>query len=174
MPILIKTKGIVLSSKILPTNDVIYILLTEEKGKMRVYGKGVKKTSSKRRPHLQTGNMISVVLRRSHDTYYLQETTLVSAFSRIKQSSHKLNWLYSLLFMVDRLVPEMEQDQNIYNILQKFMINLSRQDNELEVFTQSANQVLGGLGYTSEVISLSDIKEMFTELTNQKLPLSAI
>lgn len=174
MPILIKTKGIVLSSKILPSDDVIYIILTEEKGKMRVYGKGVKKTSSKRRPHLQTGNMISVVLRKSHDTYYLQETTLVSAFSQIKQSSTKLNWLYALLFMVDRLVPEMEQDQNIYNTLQKFMINLSKQDNELEVFTQSANQLLSALGYTSEAISLSDIKEMFAELTNQKLPLNAI
>ena len=111
MPILIKTKGIVLSSKILPTDDVIYIILTEDKGKMRVYGKGVKKTSSKRRPHLQTGNIISVVLRRSHDTYYLQETSLISAFSQIKHSSVKLNWLYAFLFMIDRLVPEMEQDQ---------------------------------------------------------------
>ena len=174
MPILIKTQGIVLSSKILPTDDVIYVILTEEKGKMRVYGKGVKKTSSKRRPHLQTGNMISVVLRKSHDTYYLQETTLVSAFSQIKQSSTKLNWLYSLLFMIDRLVPEMEQDQNIYNVLQKFMINLSKQDNGLELFTQGSNQVLSSLGYTSEELPLSDVKEMFTELTNQKLPLSAI
>ena len=174
MPLLIKTKGIVLSSKILPTDDVIYTILTEEKGKMRVYGKGVKKTSSKRRPHLQTGNMISVVLRKSHDTHYLQETTLVSAFSQIKQSSSKLNWLYSLLFMIDRLVPEMEQEQKIYNTLQKFMINISKQDDGLAQFTESANRVLSALGYTSEDLSLSDIKEMFTELTNQKLPLSAI
>lgn len=174
MPILIKTKGIVLSSKILPSDDVIYIILTEEQGKMRVYGKGVKKTSSKRRPHLQTGNMISVVLRKSHDTYYLQETTLVSAFSQIKQSSTKLNWLYALLFMIDRLVPEMERDQKIYNTLQQFMINISKKDDEHVLFTQSANHVLSVLGYTSEELPLSDIKEMFTELTNQKLPLSAI
>lgn len=174
MPILIKSQGIVLSSKILPSDDVIYVILTEEMGKMRVYGKGVKKTSSKRRPHLQTGNMISVVLRKSHDTYYLQETTLVSAFSQIKQSSAKLNWLYSFLFMIDRLAPEMEPDQDIYNTLQKFMINLAKQENELEQFTQSANQVLRALGYTSEELPLSDVKEMFTELTNQKLPLSAI
>lgn len=174
MPILLKTKGIVLSSRILPSNDVIYIILTEEKGKMRVFGKGVKKTSSKRRPHLQTGNMISVVLRKSHDTYYLQETTLVSAFSQIKQSSTKLGWLYSFLFLIDRLVPEMEPDQRIYNVLQQFMINLSKSDSELELFTNSANQVLSALGYTSEELPLSDIKEMFTELTNQKLPFSAI
>lgn len=174
MPLLIKTKGIVLSSKILPSDDVIYIILTEENGKIRVYGKGVKKTSSKRRPHLQTGNMIFTILRKSKDTYYLQETTLISAFSLIKQSSSKLSWLYALLFMIDRLVPEMEQDQSIYNILQRFMINLSKQDNELKLFSQSANQVLNALGYTSEELTLSDLKEMFTELTNQKLPLGAI
>lgn len=174
MPILIKTQGIVLSSKILPSDDVIYIILTEEMGKMRVYGKGVKKTSSKRRPHLQTGNMISIVLRKSHDTYYLQETTLVSAFSLIKQSSTKLNWLYSFLFMIDRLAPENEPDQNIYETLQKFMINLSKLDSELELFTKSSNQLLSTLGYSSEELSLSDIKVLFTELTNQKLPFSAI
>ncbi len=174
MPILIKTKGIVLSSKILPSDDVIYTILTEENGKIRVYGKGVKKTSSKRRPHLQTGNLISVILRRSHETYYLQETTLVSAFSQIKQSSSKLSWLYALLFMIDRLAPEMEQDLKIYNALQKFMINVSKEDNGLEQFTKSANQVLNALGYTSEELPLSDLKEMFTELTNQKLPLGAI
>jgi len=174
MPITIKTKGIVLSSKVLPSDDVIYIILTEEKGKMRVYGKGVKKTSSKRRPHLQTGNMISLVLRRSHDTFYLQETALVSAFSQIKQSPTKLNWLYSLLFMIDRLVPEMEQEQKIYNALQKFMIDVSKENNGLEQFTKSANQVLRALGYTSEDLPLSDIKEMFTELTNQKLPITTL
>ncbi len=76
--------------------------------------------------------------------------------------------------MIDRLVPEMEQDQNIYNVLQKFMINLSNQDNELELFTESSNQVLSALGYSSSELPLSEIKEMFTELTNQKLPVSAI
>ncbi len=174
MPILIKTNGIVLSSKILPSSDVIYIILTEEKGKMRVYGKGVKKTSSRRRPHLQTGNMISVVLRKSHDTYYLQETTLISAFSQIKQSATKLDWLYAFFFMIDRLVPEMESDRQIFNILQKFLINLAQKEHESELFTQGANQVLSLLGYTSETISLSEIKDVFTDLTHQKLPLSEI
>lgn len=174
MPILIKTNGIVLSSRNLPSNDIIYVILTEEKGKMRVLGKGIKKISSRRMPHLQTGNLISAVLRRSKDTHYLQETTLISSFSQIKNSSIKMGWLYSILFMIDRLVPEMEQDQNIYNVLQKFMINLAKQDNELELFTQGANQVLSALGYTSSDLPLSEIKEMFTELTNQKLPLSAI
>jgi len=174
MPILIKTNGIVLSSKSLPSNDVIYVILTEEKGKMRIFGKGIKKISSRRMPHLQTGNMISTVLRRSKDAYYLQETTLISAFSQIKQSSSKMGWLYPFLFMIDRLVPEMEQDQDVYNILQKFMINLSKHDNELELFTNSSNRLLDNLGYISEALPLSEIKELFTELTNQKLPLNTI
>lgn len=76
--------------------------------------------------------------------------------------------------MIDRLAPEMEQDLKIYNALQKFMINVSKEDNGLEQFTKSANQVLNALGYTSEELPLSDLKEMFTELTNQKLPLGAI
>ena len=54
------------------------------------------------------------------------------------------------------------------------MINLSNQDNELELFTESSNQVLSALGYSSSELPLSEIKEMFTELTNQKLPVSAI
>ena len=174
MPILIKTNGIVLSSKILPSNDVIYTVLTEEKGKMRIYGKGVKKTSSRRRPHLQTGNLITAVLRRSKDIHYLQETILLSAFSQIKQSSEKLGWLYAFLFMIDRLVPEMEPDAEIYHILQKFLIDLAQKELERALFTESANRVLSVLGYTSEKIALEDIKEIFTDLTHQKLPLNTI
>ena len=174
MPILLKTNGIVLSSKILPSNDVIYIVLTEEKGKLRIFGKGVKKTSSRRRPHLQTGNLISAVLRRSNETYYLQETTRISAFSQIKQSSEKLGWLYAFLFMIDRLLPEMEKDQHIYNIVQKHLIDLAQKKEEQAMFTESANSVLSALGYTSEKISLEDIKELFTDLTHQKLPLNTI
>lgn len=174
MPILIKTKGIVLSSKILPSNDVIYTVLTEDKGKMRIYGKGVKKTSSRRRPHLQTGNMIVAVLRKSNDIYYLQETSLVSAFSQIKQSGNKLSWLYTYIFMIDRLVPEMQDDPQIYTILQKFLIDLAKKDNEVELFTKSANHILSVLGYTSDLLPLSEIKEQFSQLTGQKLPLNTI
>jgi len=153
---------------------VIYVILTEENGKMRVFGKGIKKISSRRMPHLQTGNLITAVLRRTKDTYYLQETMLISAFSQIKQSSSKMGWLYPFLFMIDRLVPEMEQDQEVYNILQRFMISLSKRDNELELFTENSNRLLTALGYISEALPLSDIKELFAELTNQKLPLDTI
>ena len=76
--------------------------------------------------------------------------------------------------MIDRLLPEMEKHQHIYNIVQKHLIDLAQKKEEQAMFTESANSVLSALGYTSEKISLEDIKELFTDLTHQKLPLNTI
>ena len=174
MPILHTTTAFVLSSKVLPSTDVIYTLLTEDEGKVRVYAKGIKKLTSKRKPHLQTGNLVTAVLRKSADQYYLQETTLISAFSQVKNSQAKLNWLYSYLFMIDRLLPEMEPEVGVFGILKKLLIDLSKNSNSQELFIKSANGTLVKLGYISEPVTLPEIKDLFSKLTGQKLPFYAI
>lgn len=171
---LLKTTAFVLSSKILPSTDVIYTFLTQDNGKVRIYAKGIKKITSKRKPHLQTGNLVTAVIRKHADHYYLQETTLISSFSQVKLSHEKLNWLYSYLYLVDRLLPEMEPEVDIFNILKKLLIDLSKNDNAPELFLKSANDTLVKLGYTSEFNSLSEIKELFTKLTGQNLPFYTI
>lgn len=174
MPAYIQTQGVILSSKLLPGNDVIYTALTSTHGKVRIYGRGVKNLMSRRKPHVQTGNLVSFVLRSNRDQLYLQETSLISAFSAIKLSSEKTAWLYPYLFMIDRLMPEHEVDTVVYQLLQKYLISLSEQSHPAERFIESANRLLIQLGYSDATLSLSELSHLFTETTGQKLPINTI
>lgn len=170
----IQTQGVVLSNKLLPGNDVIYTVLTAAHGKLRVYGKGVKNIMSKRKPHVQTGNLVSLVIRKNRDQYYLQETSLISAFSSIKHSVEKITWLYPYLFMVDRLMPEHEVDAAVYHLLQRYLIALSAKHDSQEQFVTYANQLMVQLGYSDTTLSLSEISNVFSETTGQNLPINTI
>lgn len=169
-----QTQGVILSSKLLPGNDVIYIILTATEGKIRVYGRGVKSIMSKRKPHVQTGNLVSLVLRKSRDQFYLQETSLISAFSSIKQSAEKITWLYPYLYMIDRLMPEHEVDVVAYQQLQKYLIDLTENTHPQDLFIQYANRLLVQLGYSDAPLTLSEISNVFSETTGQKLPINTI
>src|SRR3989304_7106821 len=111
-----KSEGIVLKKRSLPSQDIIVTIFSKEMGKIRVLAKGVKKISSKRLPHLQTGNIIGVVIYHSIEKkLYLQETALISGLSQIKKDSKKMSFLYFYFHLIDRLLPENQQEFEIYN-----------------------------------------------------------
>jgi len=102
----VKTPALVLKKINLPNSDQILTVFSLELGKLRLYAKGIKKITSKRLSHVQTGNLVNISCRRHHQFYYLQETGLISSFSRIKKDQNKIDALYLLLFILDRILPE--------------------------------------------------------------------
>lgn len=170
----IKTEAVVLRKRSLPNEDFILSFFTMELGKVTIFAKGIKKITSRRLPHLQTGNLVNTVLHQSKDHWYLQETTLISAFSKIKESSEKLNWNYALLFLVDRLLPEQQKEEVLYATLKKFLVTLSSTTDSASTFGLFANKMLRELGYTKEEKTLSEIKELVGELTGEKIPYNTI
>ncbi|MBI1863404.1 DNA repair protein RecO, partial [Candidatus Microgenomates bacterium] len=118
----LKTNAFVLRKKNLPSQDIFLSLFTEESGKMSLIAKGIKKITSKRQPHIQTGNLIEIIAQKRHDRYYLQDTKLVSAFSKIKSDETKMKHLYLALFLIDRMLPENQQDLQLYANLQEYLI----------------------------------------------------
>ncbi|MEK7109728.1 MAG: DNA repair protein RecO, partial [Patescibacteria group bacterium] len=69
----LKTEAIVLKKKDLLNKDVLISLFTQDLGRLTIFAKGVKKITSRRSPHLQTGNLINVLISHKNDHYYLQE-----------------------------------------------------------------------------------------------------
>jgi len=165
-----KTEAIVLKKKNLLGKDNVISLFTEAQGKLSVFAKGIKKITSKRLSDSETGNLIKVIIYRSHDRFYLQDTRLISLFSQIKKSRQKVSYLYFFLYLLDRLLPENQKEEAAYLSTKKFLIMLSKKNLSEEDLIHHINILLGLLGYDSKSETLSQLSDTIQSITNEKLP----
>lgn len=171
----IKTEAIVLKKKQLLQKDILITLLTLERGKVSVIAKGIKNITSKRAPHIQTGNLLNVNLSDKGHVFYLQGTDLISAFSAIREHNEKTNRLYTFLFIIDRILPEAVEEPELYRQVKSFMIELSKTPEDInQLLRRYLQKTLMLLGYLQEEQSLSELIRMTEDIINEKVPWHAI
>lgn len=172
---ILKTEAIVLKKTNLPNKDVIITFFSPLYGKLRVYAKGIKNITSRRQPHNQTGNLLNAIIRRKRDVYYLQETQLISAFSQIKKNSKKLSYLYCILFILDRLLPELNEELEVFGVTKQFLVELARNP----VFSQielerHLNNIMKYFGYIKKDKSFLELTAFIEEIISEKIPFFVI
>lgn len=168
---ILKTEAFVLRKRSLPNEDKIITLFTEEIGKVQVFAKGIKKITSKRLPHVQTSNFIHAVLYRKNDHMYLQDTSLISGFQEIKKDPEKVELLYAYLFILDRLLPEHQNEHLVYREIKKFLIELSKLSSSNRRFLEKyMNKTLMLLGYTDEKKEFEELQRIIEDLIDERMP----
>jgi DNA repair protein RecO (recombination protein O) len=166
-----KTEGIVLRKRNLLNKDLIITLFTEKYGKINVIAAGIKKITSRRLPHTQTGNLIKAVIYRKEERFYLQETQLISAFSQIKNNNEKINKLYRIFFVIERLAPEAQKETILYNLMKKFLIELSGPiGHNTSTVERYLNRILMLLGYLHKEKSADELPRFIEEIIHEKIP----
>lgn len=175
MPHLQKTEAIVLRKRSLLGQDNLVTFFSKEHGKVNVIAKGIKKTTSRRAPHLQTANLIELSYNVSNDRKYLDQSNLISAFSQIKKDSRKMNYLYLIFFITDRLLPEDQKEEQVYKTFMKFLVSLSKNETfNDEDCARFLFQILSDLGYVKESGSLQELITTVEENINEKVPTELI
>lgn len=168
---LIKTDALVLRKRSLMGTDIILSFFSKDFGKVFAIAKGVKKITSKRAAHTQTGNLVTIELYAKSETFYLQNTNIISAFSQIKNNQEKVNYLYQFLFVIDRILPEQQPEQEIYTIAVKFLIYLSKSKIiSPDHFASYLHDIIRVLGYGTQETSLPDILRKIEEIIHEKIP----
>lgn len=167
----LKTEAIILKKRDLLNKDVLVGLFTQELGRLTVFAKGIKNISSRRAPHLQTGNLVDVLISRRNDHYYLQESQLISGFSELKADEKKVNNLYSFLFVVERLLPERQKEEKTYNLTKNFLIDLSKSTEPESITDKYLTDIMMQLGYLDKKVSQLELKSLIEEIINEKIPL---
>lgn len=167
-----KTKGFILKKKDLLNKDLLFTIFTEEVGKVSSIAKGIKKITSRRAPHIQTGNLVEVEFSHRGDILYLQTSTLISGFSQIRDSESKTSFLYTYFFILDRILPENQKEHNMYKVTQAFLFDMARNTEFNTIgFTEHLNKLLSYAGYVHEAKSLSELVRIVEEVINEKVPI---
>lgn len=167
----IKTEAVVLKKKDLLNKDVLISFFTQDLGRLTVFAKGVKKITSRRSPHLQTGNLINILISNKNDQYYLQESQLISGFSELKKIDNNVKQLYSFLFVLDRILPEQQKETKIYNLTKFFLIDLSKSPKSNTIIVEYLTKAMKLMGYLDKNISQVELKSLIEEIINEKIPL---
>lgn len=166
----LKTEAVVLKKKDLLNRDVLISFFTADLGRLTVFAKGVRKITSRRSPHLQTGNLINIFLSHKNNHYYLQESQLISGFSELKKDDNKVKQLYSFLFVLDRLLPEQQRETKAYNLTKNFLIDLSKSSKTEVIIVKYLTEIMMLLGYLDKKVSRTELKSLIEEIINEKIP----
>ena len=164
-----KITGFVLKRKTLLESDVMATLYSKEHGKMTLLVKGVRKITSKRAAHIQTGNLISAQVRESHNILYLQSSELISGFLSLRTDT-MIDQIYLFLSIIDGLMPEGQQDIQVFNRIAHFFIQLSKGQDQTEVLQRNLQRLLEILGYADDKLPLSALLQMAENHIEKRLP----
>ena len=166
----VKTKVFILKKKSLLHRDVVVTMLSEDFGKMTAIAKGVKKLTSRRAAHLQTGNLIKVQMQKSHEVWYLHGTELISGFTKARDHT-KSDALYLFLYVLDRMLPAEQNEYEIYKLTKQFFIELSKPGVDPEaILTVILQKTLNSLGYGEQDYTLSKLLTIVESNIQEKLP----
>lgn len=167
----VKTEAVVLRKRSLPNADILITFFTHKNGKMHVLAKGIKKITSRRLPHTETGNLVNAMIREHNNRWYLEQTELISAFSHIKQSEKKVQLMYFFFFVLERLLPENQTDEQVFVLVKKFLIALSRAVRLQPLFLQNyLNILLHHLGYIENAQAIDKLLLTIEEIIHEKVP----
>jgi DNA repair protein RecO (recombination protein O) len=171
----ITVEGIVLKKFDYKEADEIITVFSKELGKVKFFAKGVRKISSKRQPHLQTGNFVVCNLNKVGEMFFVQSTFLRSGLSTLKSSEKGVEYMYRFCFLLDRLLPELEQEESVYFLTLDFFKDLARNvsfDNYL-LNSYMAN-LLMLLGHGVDYNYQGDLSLYTEQIINEKIPLQIL
>ena len=166
----LKTEAIILKKKDLLNKDVLISVFSQDLGRLTLFAKGIKKITSRRSPHLQTGNLVNILVSHKNERYYLQESELLSGFSELKKNEKKVGNLYLFLFVLERLLPEQQKEVRAYNLTKNFLIDLSKSTKPNSVAVKYLTDIMIQLGYLDKKVSYPELKYLIEEIINEKIP----
>lgn len=167
-------EGIVLLKRKILHSDVVIVVLTHHFGKVALLAKGVQKITSKRISALQTGNIVRVIFTEKNNTMrYLSSVELISHLSAIKKDLKKLQYLYTILYMFERLLPDSQIDPNVYLLCKKSIVELAKSKPNEFSLTKTMSDILSIMGYGT-CHSYEECATMTEDIIGKKLPVGII
>ena len=127
MNLIISDQGIVLKKKIIRDNLISLSIFSSSQGKLILSAWGIKKITSRRISHLETGNYIKFNYSVGTQFSSLMETELIYAYSKIRSSLDKTKMMYLALFVLEKILPEDQQESELFDKTLLFLKKINNQ-----------------------------------------------
>lgn len=146
-----KTEGLILKRSNFGEADRILTIFTKHYGKIRCRAPGIRKTISRKAPHLELFNLASLFLVQGKNLDIVTEAEIIDNFPGIRKDLRKISVAYLFCELVDGLCPEKQENREIFELLNQVLEILSCGGStsiEVEPLKDDfANKLLWILGY---------------------------
>jgi DNA repair protein RecO (recombination protein O) len=153
-----KYTSIILSKKNVAETDRIYTVYTREAGKIRILGKGVRKSNAKLAGSLEPVTLSEIFVAKSRGLGKITGAIASDNFLHIKSSFEALKKVSYVFGIFSKIISEAEKDERIFDILSGFLKALDKISAKEEarekmdiVVLGFVFKMLGEMGYGIEV-----------------------
>ena len=167
-----KAQGIILKRKNTGEADRVVTVFTREFGKLRVIAKGIRKVSSKRAPHLEVFTRVSCVIHNGKTMDAVSEVSPISMYAGIREDLSKVSVAYYLCELIDSLVPERQEQDDMYALLVSSFETLEKPDTNIYLLSREFTlELLWALGFLPRDQSPSgkELQSFIESITERKL-----
>ena len=166
-----KTEGIILKRINYGEADRILTIYTKHYGKIKALAKGVRRITSRRGGNIELFNQTVLFLHKGRNLDILQEAQVISSFKSWRKNLKKVSTAYYFSELVDKLTPEAQANQQVFELLRRFLTKISTAS--LPELTRSFEEaLLRELGFGVPVELKKDsrsLKDYIESITEKKL-----
>ena len=147
-----RTRAIVIKKQNTNEYDQFVTCYTQEFGKLTAIAKSILKPSSIQAMHLDVLNLVEFELINGKAMPIIAGAQSENSFRDLKDSVPSLAVAHFFSEVIDKMVPEMEKDEELWNFMTDLFDKLNRFEPSLIFLRQKQFALLGLLGYSPEVV----------------------
>ncbi len=134
---IIKTRGLVLKYTNLNEADRILTLLTEDKGKIKVFAKGCRRPKSRLISSCEVFAFSDFILYKGSNLYHINSCELRESFYELRKDLLMLSYAVYFAELADTVTDEDMQCKNIFLLLAKSLFYLSKKEIPLGILSNA-------------------------------------
>ena len=144
--------GFILKRRNLSESDRLITVYTRNKGKIVVIAKGIRKIHSRKSPHMEIFNLVNLFLARGRTFPVVTEVSTQMIFKNIASNLTRIAYGYKMIETVDRLCPQSDVNEQVFNLLHHGLMMLNNENNESssKICDIFISQLLWRLGYSEQ------------------------
>lgn len=165
------TDAIILSRKNLGEADKILTIFSKNYGKYNVIAKGIRRPASRKRGSLEIFNYVKVWLARGKNLDIVTDVEVKDDFSAWRNNLEKIASVYHLAEIIIRIVPEGQENKQVFEIFYKFLKVLENtEQKDLQFVVQKFKKdILAALGFVRKDQTVARLDRIIESLVESRL-----
>ncbi|OGM20809.1 DNA repair protein RecO [Candidatus Woesebacteria bacterium RIFCSPLOWO2_01_FULL_37_19] len=164
------SEGIILSKRNYQEADKFIVVYSKDFGKQSFLAKGVRKTKSRKRGHLEVFNRIKFSVNRGKFFEVITEVETIDSFRSIRKNLRKVSVAYYFSEVIKKLTQEGEKNEELYNILYYYLKTIEKTSKNLRNLRYNfIYKVLVSLGFWPEGKKLVDPDTTLEDILEREL-----
>lgn len=163
------TLGIILFRRKYSEADRILTIYTKSYGLMSYMAKGVRKTTSRKRGHIEVFSKVRLSAANGRNMDVLTEVETINSYDSVRKDLNRVSLAYFYVEAITKLVKEEEKNLTLFKLLDDSLKNLPKEKNLKNARKRFIEEALTILGFWPRGKGVADADSLLENITEREL-----